>query len=147
MSRAHVSSHSRLDRFADDCIVIRLNKSIDEAAERLGDRFDGRSDEYVMALYDATRAAWPVDIDKAGAYRYVLAAHQGVVLEVYEVAAWLPAGSTMELDPTRRHPPERFEFVGRIAPDVIRRRYRHRSVAHRFRHGDQFPVRYFRAGS
>ena len=46
-----------LERFADDCIVIRISKSLDEARAHLGDRFDGRSDEWAMALYDATRAA------------------------------------------------------------------------------------------
>lgn len=90
-----------------------------------------------------TRAAWVVDVEKARAFPYVLAVHRGVVQEVYRVAALLPAGSTLELNRSRRHPPERFEFVGRIAEEPARSRYRLKSVAHLFRPGNQSPVRYF----
>lgn len=134
-----------LERFDDNCIVIRIGGSVKEARERLGQRFDGASDESLMALYDATRAAWQVNLERAKDYPYVLAVQDGIVREVYKVAAWLPAGSTQELDRTREHAPERCEFVGRIADELVRRRYRFRSVRHLFQKGNQSPVRYFEA--
>jgi hypothetical protein len=47
-----------------------------------------------IELYDATRGVWKVGPrrDKA---RFALSVYGGVVRAVYEVAAWLPAGSTM----------------------------------------------------
>lgn len=129
-------------RFEHNCILIRIGASVEAARKRLAHRFDGASDESVMALYDATRAAWAINPEKARAYPYVLAVQDSIVREVYKVAAWLPAGTTHELDQSRVHPATRFEFVGRIAEAAVRDRYRFRSVAHIFAAGDQNPVRY-----
>lgn len=128
--------------FEHNCILIRIGASVEAARKRLAHRFDGASDESVMALYDATRAAWAINPDKARDYPYVLAVQDGIVREVYRVAAWFPAGTTHELDQSRVHPATRFEFVGRIAEASIRDRYRFRSVAHIFAAGDQNPIRY-----
>lgn len=95
------------------------------------------------ALYDATRGVWRIGT-RRGAARLALAVHQGIVQEVYEIEEWLPAGST-EYDSrgvTRTSHPGRWEFVGKIAPELTRGRYIGRSVAHYFRRGSRAPVRY-----
>lgn len=82
-----------------------------------------------------------------------MAIYRGIVREVYEIAAWLPAGSTMtglgtvhnkveiELPPTPTSS-NRFEFVGRIAEDSLRKCYLGKSVRNYFPASSQNPIRY-----
>jgi len=96
-----------------------------------------------MDLYDATRSAWKVGYRKDKA-KYAFSVYAGVVRAVYEIAAWVPGGSTML---TRKHsdnskPRERFEFVGRLAPDPIQRKYLGKSVRRYFPAGSQNPIKY-----
>lgn len=97
-------------------------------------------------LYDATRGVWVVGRRQGAAARFAFAVFEGIVREVYEIAAWLPAGSTFM---TRSVQGERirgrWEFVGRVASDRIRQRYVDRYVGHLFRPGDQNPIRYVKA--
>lgn len=94
-------------------------------------------------LYDATRGVWRIGSARERA-RLALAVHNGLVLEVYEIEQWLPAGST----PYVKRPleevsvPGRWEFVGRIASADLRAKYRGRSVAHYYKRGNQSPVAY-----
>jgi len=93
-------------------------------------------------LYDATRGTW-----KAGPRRdqakYALAVYQNIIREVYEIAQWLPAGSTFYT-----HRPEgdtaegRWEFVGTRAPADIRDKYLGRSVDNYFKKHGQNPIQY-----
>ena len=82
-----------------------------------------------------------------------MAIYRGIIREVYEIAAWLPAGSTMTVFGTTSNVPEvepqsepeeskRFEFVGRVAEERIRRRYVGRSVRNYFAIGSQNPIKY-----
>lgn len=85
-------------------------------------------------LYDDTRAAWRIgknrNVDKI---KYVMPIYNGIILEVYEVATWLPAGSTMRArdfekiseDEQKKssNPRPRLEFVGRIADEKLRKKY------------------------
>lgn len=141
-----------LEHIAHEVAIIRVSASIAAVRDRLGHRFDGESDESRLALYDATRGTWVVG-GRRNQVRYVLAAHEGVIVEVYEVAAWLPAGSTMYGDQIDRTiatadgSVARWEFIGRIASEDVRRQYRLKSVAHLFGPGDMYPVRYFSPGS
>ena len=105
---------------------------------RINDLF--RYDMTPIERYDATRGVW-----KAGPNRtkvkYAFAVFDGVVQEVYEIAGWFRGGSTLY---TREDTdaPERWEFVGRIAPDSIRNRYRFKSVRSHLPRGAQNPIRY-----
>ena len=105
-----------------------------------------------MELYDATRKAWVVGPRREEA-KYAMALYRGIVREVYEIAAWFPAGSTMTHLGTTSNVPgpekneelgesDRFEFVGRIAPESIRYRYLGRSAQSYFRQGSQNPIKY-----
>lgn len=118
--------------FLDDVILIKLNVT-----------FDGATRGAAIALYDATRGTWRLSAHQARRAKYALAVFAGVVREVYEIAEWLPAGSTAYVDPNRYVRVEgRWEFVGRVADDPVRTRYRWRSVAHLYKPGAANPIMY-----
>ena len=107
---------------------------------RINDLFRyGMSD---IELYDATRCAWKVGPQRKKA-KLALAVFDGIVQEVYEIEGWYPAGSTL-LTREARPRPDRWEFVGRIAAESIRKRYRLKSVRSHFSRGAQNPIRYVR---
>lgn len=93
-----------------------------------------------MELYDATRGIWRVGEDREKV-DYAFAVYEGVVQEVYRVEQWFPAGTTFS---TRGDltDPDRWEFVGHLAEDEIRHRYRYTSVRHIWDQGARNPVRY-----
>ena len=96
-----------------------------------------------IELYDATRGTWKVSLASAKKAKYALAVFGGTVREVYEIANWLPAGSTMYTDPDRDvGAADRYEFVGRIAPEAVRKLYRWKSVAHLHKPGAANPIMY-----
>lgn len=93
-------------------------------------------------LYDATRTAWKVG-PKRERVHYAFAVFEGIVREIYEVMEWLPAGSTYNCrDPHGIRVAGRWEFVGRLAPAGIRRRYINRDVSAYFTRGAQNPIVY-----
>ncbi len=103
-----------------------------------------RSDMGVHELYDATRSAWKLGPKRERA-RYALSVHQGIVREVFAIAGWLRGGTTMKSSdasgrPSRRE--DRWEFVGEVAEDEVRKRYKGRSVGHYFKPGAQNPILY-----
>lgn len=115
----------------DPCILININRLY-------------RPNMSVHDLYDATRSAWKVG-ERRHAARYALSIYGGVVREVYEITAWAPGGSTMKVRDADGRPgarSDRFEFVGMIAPEPVRKRYRGRSVSHYFKPGAQNPIMY-----
>ncbi len=96
-----------------------------------------------VALYEATRGVWKIGPRRDHA-RYALAVHEGIVHEVYAIEHWQPAlttpYATRKLDPALAR--GRWEFVGKRAPDTIRKRYLGKSVGHYFKKGAQNPIRY-----
>jgi hypothetical protein len=97
-------------------ILIRLNKSFKPGMAG-------------TALYDATRGSWVMNPSRHKV-TYAFAVHGGIVQEVYEIGEWLPAGSTVY--PTRPYmgpSPGRWEFVGSVADESVRRKYLGKSVA------------------
>lgn len=105
-----------------------------------------------IELYDATRKSWVVG-GRRDQVQFAMAIYRGIVREVYEIAAWLPSGSTMTAlgtvsnvadpeVPPESQPSNRFEFVGRIAEDKIRNRYLGKSVRDHFSASSQNPIRY-----
>jgi hypothetical protein len=98
----------------------------------------------LQALYDATRSAWRVGT-KRKEPRYALSVFRGVVREVFEIVEWVPGGTTMRVRDTDGRPRPRqgrWEFVGHVAEDRVRRRYLNRSVADYFKPGAQNPIMY-----
>lgn len=83
-------------------------------------------------LYFHTRCAWSTKkLNKK--YRnavYAMAVFGSVIQEVYEIAGWFPEGTTqlcfnMNGQMGRE---DRVEFVGRIAPERIRMKYKYKSI-------------------
>lgn len=109
------------------CILIRIN-----------DLF--RYGMTPIELYDATRGVWKTGPNREKA-KFALAVFEGVVQEVYQIAQWFPGGSTLYTRNDTDYP-ERWEFVGRIAPEPIRKRYLFRSVRRYLPQGAQNPIRY-----
>ena len=97
-----------------------------------------------MELYDATRGVWKVAPPRHNA-SFALCVYGGIVREVYSIAAWVPADSTMtardflekEYDLS-----ERYEFVGKLAPEPTRKKYLGKSVRDYFMPGSQNPIKY-----
>jgi hypothetical protein len=106
-----------------------------------------RAFQYGMShieLYDATRSAWDVG-PRRESVEYALSVYQGVVREVYCVSAWVPAGQSMRSFDAEGRPPisgDRWEFVGIVAEEKIRRLYRNKSVKDYYAQGAQNPIRY-----
>ena len=96
-----------------------------------------------VELYDATRSAWRVGSNR-DRIELAFAVHADVVREVYRVAHWLPAGSTLRADYPEGLPREepRWEFVGRRAEESLRRRYADGYVGGFFKRGNQNPILY-----
>lgn len=97
-----------------------------------------------LELYDATRGIWKVGSrrDKAA---FAFCVYGGIVREAYSISAWVPAGSTM----TRRdfsekdyRLVERYEFVGKVAPEEMRKKYLGKSVRQYLAKGSQNPIKY-----
>lgn len=92
-------------------------------------------------LYDCTRGVWKVGVRREGA-RFALAVVAGVVLEVYKIDHWQPAGTSSYLTRKDVAVAGRWEFIGELAPESLRSKYIGRSVKRYLPLGFQSPVRY-----
>lgn len=115
-------------RESDAVILIRINQLF----------YSGMTPQ---ELYEATRGIWVLN-PNLHETQYAFAVFDGVVREVYEIAQWFPAGTTAyftrEVEPVEG----RWEFVGRIADEITRKRYVLKSVSEFFPHGTANPIRY-----
>lgn len=95
-------------------------------------------------LYDFTRGVWRLDRDRAEKAKYAFSVYEGEILEVYEISTWSRAGRT-EYKTGRTFTDEekrtRFEFVGQVAPEMVRRTFvgKFLSDSH-----SQNPIKYFK---
>ena len=94
-------------------------------------------------LYDATRSGWRVGKQREAA-EYAFSVYEGVIKEVYKISRWVPAGSTFNYRYLGRAKKRsgRWEFVGVIADELLRRRYVDRYVGHLFPKGAANPISY-----
>lgn len=99
-----------------------------------------------LELYEATRGVWKLGARRLAA-RFACAVFESVVREVFQIDSWAAAGTT----PYSTRPLEdvrvegRWEFVGAVAPQEVRNRYLHRSVASYLTPGAQSPITYVNA--
>lgn len=115
----------------DPTLLIRVNRDF---------RY-GMSPE---ALYEVTRGVWRIGNQRRKRARLAMPVYGGIVREVYSIKSWHEAGSTTyatrnQAELAKKHP-KRWEFVGNVAEEPCRSRYRNRSVAHLFRRGLQDPI-------
>ena len=120
--------------FLEDAVLVKVNQLYR----------NGMSD---FELYEVTRGFWRVDKSKIEGIHLALAVYDGMVLEAYEIAAWLPAGSGMcaARSVSQAESAHRMEFVGRVADQCIRDRYVGKGVSGLYAPGSANPIRYVRA--
>jgi hypothetical protein len=95
------------------------------------------------ALYEATRGVWVIG-DRRQNARIAFAISDGIVREIYTINSWHPAGSTPYKTRTKDDVDYvgRWEFIGEVAPEEIRKKYLDKSVAHYFKRGAANPIMY-----
>ena len=92
-------------------------------------------------LYEATRFAWKVNISKAKQADVILATMQGLIVGAFVADDWLDA--TEANFPGREDSPGRLGFVGKDAPDEIKRLYVRKRVPYEYRkRGAANPIKY-----
>ena len=120
--------------FLEDAVLVKVNQLYR----------NGMSD---FELYEVTRGFWRVDKSKVEGIHLALAVYDGMVLEAYDIAAWLPAGSGMcaARSVSQAELAHRMEFVGRVADRCIRDRYVGKGVSGLYAPGSANPIRYVKA--
>lgn len=95
-----------------------------------------------MELYDYTRCCWKVGRKREQA-EFALSVFRGIVREVYKMVLGCQGGTTMRsTGPEHRGNPERWEFVGTVADETIRKKYLGKSVREYLKIGAQNPIMY-----
>ena len=113
-------------------ILIRINKAF-------------RYSMSDIELYDFTRGRWKLNPDNAKQAQYAFSIYKGIVQEVYEVRDWYKAGTTFNSRKDMfndENDDNRYEFIGNIANDKIRKKYKYKSVEHYFNKGNSNPIMY-----
>ena len=94
-----------------------------------------------FSLYEATRYAWKVSRTNAKRADVVLATVHGLIVDAFVADDWLPA--TPQNFPGREAMPNRFGFIGHVAPHELRQLYVGKRVPDKYRkRGAANPVRY-----
>ena len=94
-----------------------------------------------LETFEITRGIWRKNlVTIAGEAKYAYALYHGVVKEIYEIHDWVKAGTqeyfTRKLDPTIKK--DRFEFVGKIAPQYLRDKYKGKLIEKNRSYGNSF---------
>ena len=93
------------------------------------------------SLYDATRYAWKISVDRARKADVVLAVQRGLIIATFVAESWHPA--TAQHFPGFEPVPGRYGFIGRHADSELASHYNHKRVPDRFRKpGAANPIRY-----
>ena len=107
-------------------LVLSINKSVSDGAE----------------IYNATRYAWKLNVEKARKADFVLAHQSGRVVGVFEVDEWLPADDP-ELAGLGDADSSRWGFVGKVAPSEVLMKYFNKQLPEGFlKRGAAIPVRF-----
>lgn len=88
-------------------------------------------------LYDRVRGNWRVSFTRACSAKLAFGVFDGRIVEVYRIDEWFPAGQGEAAEPEGG---SRYQFVGHLASNELRERYKGRLVAGLFQ--GQNPIRY-----
>jgi len=95
------------------------------------------------SLYDATRYAWKLSLNKAQQAELVLPTVKGLIVGAYVPEKWLPAKKENFPDVALDDRPGRIGFIGREAPLEILKYYKGKRVPDLYRKkGAANPIRY-----
>ena len=85
------------------------------------------------SVYETVRKHWKVNLSRVKKIPYVLACHNGIVVEVYEIEKWYRSDEM----------PERCEFIGEVADDAIRQLFVNKRLPRKYcKKGMASPVLY-----
>lgn len=85
------------------------------------------------SVYETVRKHWKVNLSRVKKIPYVLACHNGIVAEVYEIEKWYRSDEM----------PKRCEFIGKVADDGIRQLFINKRLPKRYcKKGMASPVLY-----
>ena len=98
-----------------------------------------RSDMSKLELYETTRGIWKVGETRRNKVEYAISLYQGIVLEVYRIKQWYPAGTLKyhTRDASNFKNSGRWEFSGSIAKDI-----REEYIGYSVGKAGQNPIRY-----
>ena len=94
------------------------------------------SEMSAQELYDRVRGNWRVSFTRARNAKLAFGVFDGRIVEVYCIDEWLPAGQDEVAEPEGG----RYQFVGHLASNELRERYKGQLVASLS--GGQNPIRY-----
>jgi uncharacterized protein len=95
-----------------------------------------------QALYEATRGMWIIGKRRIKA-KFAMPVYAGVIREVYRIESWHQAGTTLyetRAIAVSEKAMRRWEFLGSLAENNVRRHYVGYSVKHLFKTGQQNPI-------
>ena len=120
-----------LSEIKEDVLLIKINESY---------RYNMTQDE----IYDITRTCWKLKLDNAQKCKYAFAVYFGTIVEVFEIAGWYKGFSTLNTRITKNeyNEKDRYEFVGNVAPEEIRKKYINKTIPGLYKLGAQNPIRY-----
>ena len=85
------------------------------------------------SVYETVRKHWKVNLSRVKKIPYVLACHNGIVAEVYEIEKWYRSDEM----------PKRCEFIGKVADDGIRQLFINKRLPKKYcKKGMASPVLY-----
>jgi hypothetical protein len=85
------------------------------------------------SVYETVRKHWKVNLTRVQKIPYVLACHNGIVVEVYEIEKWYRSDEM----------PKRCEFIGKVADDDIRQLFINKRLPKKYcKKGMASPVLY-----
>ena len=93
------------------------------------------------SVYEATRYAWRISVNKACEAEVVLASVRGVIVDAFVVKNWMPANS--ENFPGREPVEGRYGFIGENAPPQLKAMYLGKRLPDTLRKkGSSNPIKY-----
>lgn len=102
-----------------------------------------------IELYDYTRGQWKLNPVRAKNAKFGFAIYDGIIQEVYEIVDWFKAGTTFSIRRNIKNDElideaieGRYEFIGNLASEKIRNKYKFKSVGHYFKKGNSNPILY-----
>lgn len=95
---------------------------------------EGMSDD---EIYDVTRQWWKIRLERAEKMRYALAVSDSIVRKVFAIERWETDADAGE------DYGGRIRFIGRVADDLMQKRFVGKSVKSLFPKGVANPIRYF----
>lgn len=136
----HAKTHGRMTLEQIEAVYASEKADVDDSVLLVNLNQTYRYGMPAVKLYDATRSAWTLNTTRKECIKYAIAVYQGIAQEVYEVVGWFPNHSTFNTRQTTDDDRSRWEFVGKLAPEPIRQRYRYKDVSDYL--GGQNPIRY-----